>query len=184
MPNELSYEAQTNKLRRMCVGMPEYHCRIFDQAIAAAALIARSADAALAEKDARHQREMNLVVGIATNLMTLAGLSWANEVAPLCNFAGDIDWAERSWRAASSKAHKAIAEKDAEIERLRNENEKLKGFAATLSGKGLRMLADAFDAAFPNDEHPEIQTDLREAADAIDGIHTLIGAAPSPEAKK
>lgn len=56
----------------------------------------------------RHRDEMNLVLGVATGLMTKLGLPWKERVAWLCNFAGDRDEIVRQWDSANVDAHRLL----------------------------------------------------------------------------
>lgn len=56
------------------------------------------------------RRDMNLVMGVATNIMTALGMSWENQVAILCNFAGPFEETKARWDAANHDAHERIRE--------------------------------------------------------------------------
>ena len=55
------------------------------------------------------RRDMNLVMGVCTGLMTALGMPWRDQVASLCNFAGPFDETERRWKKAGEEAHQRLA---------------------------------------------------------------------------
>ena len=54
-------------------------------------------------------QKMNLVMGVAANIMTAVGMDWEREVAPLCFTGGDFDEMKKKWDAANREAHNRIA---------------------------------------------------------------------------
>lgn len=61
---------------------------------------------------------LNLVAGVATNLMVAVGMDWNTEVASLCNFS-EPEKTREKWRLTSHKAHDLVSAIKTELSALR-----------------------------------------------------------------
>lgn len=52
--------------------------------------------------------QLNLVVGVATNMMVALGMPWRVEVGNLCNFGDDFETINLRWKMAEKEACKRI----------------------------------------------------------------------------
>ncbi len=67
--------------------------------------------------------DLNLVAGIATNLMTALGMSWQDQCAALCNFSEGHEVNEKRWKAAYFDACERITIMRNDIKILKEEVE-------------------------------------------------------------